>query len=169
MPFCPSCESEFRAGFAECNTCHVPLVASLEAENNEVVEAVQFADDDSEAVLQLLLTLTEKSQAIFARQLLDDASVPSVLLGGHGDTVRSGEPYRLYVDEDYLEAAKETIESFRAGALVTGQIEGDLVRLKLELERLERDNSHLKPQLNSVRASMEKLHSDLQVLNKELE
>lgn len=168
MPYCPSCESEFRAGFTECNTCHVPLVASLSAEPDGAGDAY-FEEDDSESELQLLLTLTSNSQAIFVRRLLDDADVPSVLHGGHGDEIRSGEPYRIYVDEDYLDAAQETIESFRSPALVTGQIEGDLARLKQELQRLEQENSHARPQLHAVRASMEKLQNELNALNRELE
>lgn len=168
MPYCPSCESEFRAGFTECNTCHVPLVASLAPETNGAGEAY-FEEDDSDSELQLLLTLRSNSQTAFVRRLLDDAGVPSVLHGGHGDEVRSGEAYRIYVDEDYFEAAQETIESFRSPTLVTGQIEGDLLRLKQELPRLERENEHVRPQLHAVRASLEKLQSDLNALNRELE
>ncbi|MFN7931634.1 MAG: DUF2007 domain-containing protein [Blastocatellia bacterium] len=168
MPYCPSCESEFRAGFTECNTCHVPLVASLAPETNGAGE-IYFEEDDSDSELQLLLTLTSGSQATFVRRLLDDAGVPSVLHGGHGDEIRSGEPYRIYVDEDYFDAAQETIESFRSPSLVTGQIEGDLLRLKQELQRLERENEHVRPRLHAVRASMEILQSDLNALNRELE
>ncbi|MFN7926730.1 MAG: DUF2007 domain-containing protein [Blastocatellia bacterium] len=128
-----------------------------------------FEEDDSDSELQLLLTLTSGSQATFVRRLLDDAGVPSVLHGGHGDEIRSGEPYRIYVDEDYFDAAQETIESFRSPSLVTGQIEGDLLRLKQELQRLERENEHVRPRLHAVRASMEILQSDLNALNRELE
>ena len=168
MPYCPSCESEFRAGFIECNSCHVPLVASLTAEANGAGD-VYFEADDGDSELQLLLTLTSGSQAAFVRRLLDDAGVPSVQHGGHSDEIRSGEPYRIYVDEDYLEAAQETIESFRSPALVTGQIEGDLQRLQQELQRLERENTNARPQVHAVRASMEKLQSELKALNRELE
>ena len=170
MPYCPSCESEFRAGFTECNSCRVPLVASLAAAPPSVVSVAQDEEEEiSEAVLQQLVTLTSASQAQYVRRLLDDAGVPSVMLGGHGDDIRSGEPYRLFVDEDYFEAAQETIESFRSPTLVTGQIEGDLTRLQQELSRLEKANERLKPQLHAVRGSMEKLQSDLNALNQELD
>ena len=171
MPYCPSCESEFRAGFTECNSCRVPLVASLNTESVSVVSVAQYEDDDAttESVLQQLVTLTSASQATYVRRLLDDAGVPSVMLGGHGDDIRSGEPYRIFVDEDYFEAAQETIESFRSPTLVTGQIEGDLTRLQQELSRLEKSNERLKPQLHTVRGSMEKLQSDLKALNQELD
>ena len=171
MPYCPSCESEFRAGFTECNSCRVPLVASLNTESVSVVSVAQYEDDDAttESVLQQLVTLTSASQATYVRRLLDDAGVPSVMLGGHGDDIRSGEPYRIFVDEDYFEAAQETIESFRSPTLVTGQIEGDLTRLQQEVSRLEKENERLKPQLHAVRSSMEKLQSDLKALNQELD
>jgi hypothetical protein len=161
MPYCPSCGAEFRAGFAECNSCHVPLVASLNAEPAGASDAFH-EEEESEGELQLLVTLTSTSQASFA-------GVPSVLQGGQGDEVRSGEPYRIYVDEDYFEAAQETIESFRSPTLVTGQIEGDLTRLQQELKRLDRENDHLRPQLHAVRTSMEKLQNELHALNQELE
>ena len=32
MPWCPKCKAEYREGFTECNTCHVPLVDELPAE-----------------------------------------------------------------------------------------------------------------------------------------
>ena len=170
MPYCPSCESEFRAGFTECNSCRVPLVASLAAAPQSVVSVEQFEEEEtSEAVLQQLVTLTSASQATYVRRLLDDAGVPSVMLGGHGDDIRSGDPYRIFVDEDYFEAGQETIESFRSPTLVTGQIEGDLTRLQQELSRLEKSNERLKPQLHAVRGSMEKLQSDLKALNQELD
>ena len=171
MPYCPSCESEFRAGFTECNSCRVPLVASLNTESVSVVSVAQYEDDDAttESVLQQLVTLTSASQATYVRRLLDDAGVPSVMLGGHSDDIRSGEPYRIFVDEDYFEAGQETIESFRSPTLVTGQIEGDLTRLQQELSRLEKSNERLKPQLHAVRGSMEKLQSDLKALNQELD
>jgi hypothetical protein len=168
MPYCPSCGSEFRAGFTECNSCRVPLVASLNAAaDNAAADDVYEDDDASEGVLQLLVTLTSASQATYVRRLLDDADVPSIMKGGHGDDIRSGEPYRIFVDEDYIEAAQETIESFRSPTLVTGQIEGDLMRLQPELSRLEKENDRLRPQLHAVRASLEKLQSDLHALNRE--
>ncbi len=170
MPYCPSCEAEFRAGFTECNSCRVPLVASLTTAPQSVASVAPSEEEEiTESVLQQLITLTSASQSQYVRRLLDDAGVPSVLLGGHGDDIRGGEPYRIFVDEDYFEAAQETIESFRSPTLVTGQIEGDLTRLQQELSRLEKSNERLKPQLHAVRGSMEKLQSDLSALNQELD
>jgi hypothetical protein len=165
MPFCPSCGAEFRAGFTECNTCRVLLVDSLEAEEGGAGEAVGF---ESEA-LQLLSSFNEETQAAFVRHLLDDAGIPSVLQGGHAQSVAGCEPYRVLVDEDYLEAARETIASYRSPALVTGQIEGHLTRLRDELRRAGSEYEHLTPQLRAVEESLKRLETDLQALNRELE
>ena len=27
MPWCPKCRAEFREGYTECNTCHIPLIS----------------------------------------------------------------------------------------------------------------------------------------------
>jgi hypothetical protein len=165
MPFCPSCGAEFRAGFTECNTCQVPLVASLEAAEEAPGRAADFEDD----TLRLLSSFGDEAQAAFVRRLLDDAGVPSVLQGGHAANVKGCEPYRVLVDEDYFEAAQETIEIYRSPALVTGQIEGNLSRLRDELQRLERGREDLTPQFQAVEESLERLQADLSALNRELE
>lgn len=173
MPFCPSCNSEFRAGFTTCNTCHVPLVDSLDDDDEADEISTNGArgaayENYSESTLQLIATFEDDAQAIYVRRLLDDAGIPSVTVGGHGATVKSCEPYRIFVDEDYLEAAQETIESFSSPTLVTGQIEGNINRLSKELDRIEREQDYLKPQVHAVRTSLTKLQNDLNALNREL-
>jgi len=165
MPFCPSCGAEFRAGFTQCNTCQVPLVSSLETEEEEPANPAGF----DEGALQLLSSFNEESQAAFVRHLLDAAGVPSVLLGGHAQNVAGCEPYRLFVDEDYFEAAQETIASFHSPTLVTGQVEGQLGRLRNELERIGPEHSQLLPQLQAVEEGIERLQADLDALNRALE
>ena len=166
MPFCPSCGSEFRAGFTQCNSCHVPLVASLEAVNEEPEAMPDF---EASGELRLLSSHDDQGQAAFIRHLLDQAGVPSVLQGGHSQNVKGCEPYRVLVDEDYFEAAQETIESYRAPSLVTGQIEGNLGRLREELRQIEREREHLAPQLSAVQKSLAQLQNDLSTLNRELD
>jgi hypothetical protein len=165
MPFCPSCGAEFRAGFTQCNTCDVPLVASLAAPEEESGSELAFA----ESALQLLSTFSDESQAAFMRRLLDEAGVPSVLQGGHAQNVAGCEPYRLLVDEDYFEAAQETIASFNSPSLITGQIEGNLGRLREELDRTLRERAHLAPRLRAVSESIARLQADLGALNRELD
>lgn len=166
MPFCPSCGSEFRAGFTQCNSCHVPLVASLGAAEEEPDEMPDF---EASGELRLLSSFDDQTQAAFVRHLLDEAGVPSVGQGGHSQNVKGCAPYRVLVDEDYFEAAQETIESYRAPSLVTGQIEGNLSRLQEELRQIGREHEHLTPQLSAVQKSLAQLQTDLSALNRELD
>ncbi len=163
MPFCPSCGAEFRAGFTRCNSCDVPLVASLEAEPEE--PDGEFAED----TLRLLSSFNDETRAAFVRRLLDEAGIPSVVQGGHSTNTAHCEPFRVLVDEDYFEAAQEAIESYRAPSLVTGQIEGNLSRLRDELSRIKEERSDLSVQLRTVEQSLERLLLELRTLNRELE
>lgn len=167
MPFCPSCGSEFRAGFTQCNTCHVPLVASLGAAAEE--EPDKMPDFEPSGELRLLSSHDDQGQAAFIRHLLDQAGVPSVVQGGHSQNVKGCEPYRVLVDEDYFDAAQETVESYRSPSLVTGQIEGNLGRLQDELRQIGREHERLAPQLSAVQKSLAQLQNDLSALNRELD
>jgi hypothetical protein len=165
MPTCPSCGSEFRAGFTDCNTCHVALVDSLDPPEDEV-EVVEEVDEET---LHLLGTFNEDAQAILIRHLLDGAGIPTIVQGGHGPQVGHCVPYRVFVDEDYVEAAQETIAAYQSPSLITGQVEGDLARLSTELNRLARERRDLVATIQTVLQSVEKLREKLNVLNHELE
>jgi hypothetical protein len=73
------------------------------------------------------------------------------------------------VDEDYLEAAQETLASFRSPSLVTGQIEGNLGRLRDELGRIGREREELAPQLRAIDEGLRRLQTDLAALNRALD
>ena len=45
MPWCPKCKAEYREGFTECSTCHVPLVDTL-PEEKEAPEREKFVLPD---------------------------------------------------------------------------------------------------------------------------
>lgn len=125
-------------------------------------------EEYEETELQLLITLMDQAQAFSLRRLLDEQHIPSVVLGGHSVSITGCQPYQFFIDEDYFDSAQEVIESYSSPSLVTGEIEGDLLRLQNELKRFEGDG-HVDSQLAAVRASMQKLQSDLHALNKELE
>ena len=165
MPICPSCGSEFRAGFTDCNTCHVALVDSLETPEEEV----ETVEETGEETLRLLGTFNEDAQAIMVRHLLDGAGIPSIVQGGHGPQIGHCLPFRVFVDEDYVEAAQEAIATYQSPSLLTGQIEGDLARLSTELNRLGRERQDLLAKIQSVLQSVEQLREKLDVLNRELE
>ena len=125
-------------------------------------------EEYEETALQLLITLMDQPQALSLRRLLDEQHIPTIVLGGHAAAISGCMPYQFYVDEDYFDAAKEVIDSYSQPTLLTGEIEGELSRLNKELNRLE-SNAQAKPHLEPLRASITKLQSELNALNKELE
>jgi hypothetical protein len=166
MPICPSCGSEFRAGFTECNTCRVPLVDSLDEPEEELL--LEVVEETSEETLHLIGTLDDEAQAIVTRRLLDEAGIPSVIQGGHA-SIGHCTPYRVYVDEDYLDAAREALSDYQSPALVTGQIEGSLMHLSRELNRILRERTDLSPKVKGISESIEGLRARLEKLNEDLE
>jgi hypothetical protein len=166
MPYCPSCGAEFRAGFDFCNTCNVALVDSLD-KPREVESSAEVESGDD--VLHLLGTLTDEGQATLIRRLLDEAAIPSIVQGGHAPQIGGCVPWRIYVDEDYLDAARETLASLQAPTLITGQIEGALGRFETELGQLGRERRDLQPQIKAVRESIEAMRRELGALNDQLD
>ena len=171
MPFCPSCGAEFRAGFTVCNTCGVDLVSTIEKEPQPARVKAEAPDsaDDSDEPLRLLATFTDESTAALVRRLLDEGGIPSVSLGGHGPQIGSCKPWQILVDEDYVEAASETVASYQSPSLITGQIEGDIQRLSNDLSRLTRERRELAPTVDSIRQTMDRLRNQLEELNREIE
>lgn len=165
MPICPSCGSEFRAGFTHCNTCHIALVESLDEPEEQQAEVVEESSDET---LHLIGTLDDEAQAIVTRRLLDEAGIPSVVQGGHA-AIGHCVPYRVYVDEDYIDAARETLSDYQSPVLVTGQIEGNLTRLSRELSRILRERKELSPRVQGISEGIEGLRKRLEELNAELD
>lgn len=171
MPYCPSCGAEFRAGFTTCNTCHIPLVASL-GEPEEEVEAGAAgaeAEDEAEDTLKPLGVFGDEAQAMLIRRLLDEAEIPSVVQGGHAPQIGQCTPWRIFVDEDYFASARETLASYQSETLLTGQLEGVLGQFENELGQLGRTRRDLQDQIKAVRESIAALREDLNALNNELE
>lgn len=166
MPVCPSCGSEFRAGFTECNTCRIPLVASLDEPEEEVAQVIE---DDGEETLQLLATLQDDTQATLIRRLLDEASIPSIVQGGHAHNIGQCIPFQILIDEEYIDAARETVAAYQSPSLMTGQVEGALARLSIELGRIGKERRDLTAKLQAIKVSSEQLQKQLAELNEELE
>ena len=125
-------------------------------------------EEYEETALQLLITLMDQPEALSLRRLLDTEHIPTVVIGGHAAAITGCQPYQFYVDEDYFDTAKDVIDSFSQPILITGEIEGQLARLKTELNRLEA-NPKAKSHVEPLRASITQLQSELNALNKELE
>jgi hypothetical protein len=168
MPYCPSCGAEFRAGFTTCNTCHTPLVASLDEPEEEVSAAIE-ADDDAVETIKPLGVFGDEAQAMLIRRLLDEADIPTVVHGGHAHQIGQCTPWRIFVDEDYFDSARETLASYQSATLLTGQLEGVLGQFENELGQLGRTRRDLDGQIKAVRESIAALREDLNALNSELE
>ena len=169
MPYCPSCGAEFRAGFTTCNTCHTPLVASLDDPEEEIAAAAEADDDEAIDTIKPLGVFGDEAQAMLIRRLLDEADIPSVVHGGHAHQIGQCTPWRIFVDEDYFESARETLASYQSPTLLTGQIEGVLGQFENELGQLGRTRRDLDGQIKAVRESIAALREDLNALNDGLE
>jgi hypothetical protein len=188
MPFCPSCGAEFRAGFTECNNCNVMLVDSLDSFDEGEFDEAEWDDR-----LRLVESFDAESDAVFARQLLDGAGIPSVLKAGHespqiagsedvtkhpfawmrsGATpplhVEGGEPYRVFVDDDYYNAAVETLEYAESPLLVIGRAEEHLNRLREALDDESLDSPDLARLAKSADNDAKQLQASLYELKNKL-
>ena len=76
MPGCPKCKAEYREGFTECSTCHVPLVDTL-PEEKEAPEREKFVLPDG----------MEKPIAVYTAQNRLEAETICDLLREHNIAV----------------------------------------------------------------------------------
>ena len=83
MPWCPKCKAEYREGFTECATCHVPLVDELpdEQDMEQMPDAVQAEPAPEEAV-QLenpiaVYTADSRIDAEMIRDMLRESGIPA--------------------------------------------------------------------------------------------
>jgi hypothetical protein len=122
MPFCPSCQSEYRPGFTRCKDCDVALVESLpdaepEEGINTAVELVELATFPDAPEAEMICELLEENG--IATVLRSDASVVSPLLGF---------PATLLVSREDEERARALYEEYFAGdeaAEASGQEDDD--------------------------------------------
>jgi hypothetical protein len=74
MPFCPSCQVEYRSGFTRCSDCDVDLVASLPGE-------IPPQADTAPVELVELAAFPNASEADMIQELLEDNGIGTVLRG----------------------------------------------------------------------------------------
>lgn len=77
MPWCPKCGAEFRPGFTECNTCHIPLI-DHKPDGTEIIPAPDPAEERARRrdrrrqralrVLQTLIVILLALAAVFLLQ-----------------------------------------------------------------------------------------------------
>ena len=77
MPWCPKCRAEFREGFTQCNTCHIPLI-DHKPDGTEIIPAPDPAEERARRrdrrrqralrVLQTLIVILLALAAVFLLQ-----------------------------------------------------------------------------------------------------
>jgi hypothetical protein len=110
MPYCPNCETEYRAGFERCSDCGAELVARLAEDDVEPpdLDAVELAE---------LAKFPTSSEADMIRELLEQNGVRTVIRGDVdpiGATSWAA-PTTLLVENRDLARARELYETYYAG------------------------------------------------------
>ena len=110
MPFCPSCQIEYRSGFTRCSDCNVELVDSLPEENP--VEPDRRGWDMVEVG-----TFPDPQHAQMIQELLENNGIASVLQSDFnaGTGPFTSSPNSLLVRKDDLPRARELYEQYFAG------------------------------------------------------
>jgi hypothetical protein len=109
MPFCPSCQSEYRPGFTLCKDCDVELVESLpEAQPEEGINtAVELVE---------LATFPDHPEAEMIRELLEENGIVTVLMSDAGAGISPlSSPSTLLVSRDEEERARSLYQEYFAG------------------------------------------------------
>ena len=136
MPWCPKCKAEYREGFTECATCHVPLVDVL-PEEDEAAEAQAAAPEtvQEEAAVSLenpiaVYTAQARVNAEMIRDMLRESGVNAVMrqvLTQHAGAVTGRRAQYM------IEVLVEAEDTARARALI------DETKQALEAEELDED------------------------------
>jgi hypothetical protein len=172
MPFCPSCQAEFRQGFTRCNECDVALVAELSEPGADLEE---LAGARREA-LHAVSTSSDQTETTFVRDLLDNAGIPSVsehtpaAQSGLFPSVSSGRaPFRLLVREEDYGAAKEILDQSRSPLLAVSQMEEQLMLFQNQLTAISNARPDLTSDLDALVEKIEHLQSELRMLVERLD
>ena len=128
MPWCPKCKAEYREGFTECATCHVPLVDVL-PEEDEAAEAQEEAAVSLENPIAVYTAQT-RVNAEMIRDMLRESGVNAVMrqvLTQHAGAVTGRRAQYM------IEVLVEAEDTARARALI------DETKQALEAEELDED------------------------------
>ena len=126
MPFCPSCQSEYRPGFTHCTDCDVALVESLpetkpEEGINTAIELVELA------------TFPDYPEAEMIRELLEENGIVTVLMSDAGAGIApAGFPCALLISREEVGRARALYDEYFAGneAAETPEQEDDEQEIK---------------------------------------
>jgi hypothetical protein len=120
MPFCPSCQIEYRPGFTRCTDCDVELVPSLPQE-------APAEGDTAPMELVELATFPNASEAEMIQELLEDNGISTVLRGDADPlgVIAGSTIITLLVKQADLPEAQKLYDGYFAGE-VEGQPQPEL-------------------------------------------
>ncbi len=116
MPYCPSCEAEYREGVIRCSDCGVELVESLP-------EDVPPQIDPDAVELTELASFATVAEADMIRELLETNGIRTVVRGESDPigTASLAAPTTLLVENRDLSRARELYDAFFAGEQEEGE------------------------------------------------
>jgi len=121
MPFCPSCQCEYRPGFTRCSDCDIELVESLSEENCE-------EPDHGELELVELASFPDPMEAQMIQELLEDNGIVSMLQSDFnaGAGTFTASPNALLVRKADFPKARELYEQYFEGDRPGQDLEHDI-------------------------------------------
>jgi len=111
--YCPNCKTEYREGFRTCADCETALVSIPPPESFGIDEQLKPAD------WQYLLTASDDIEAAMIASFLDGEDIPvfkkPIGAGAYLQTYlgQTRHGIKIFVPNDCLEEARETIEAYR--------------------------------------------------------
>ena len=142
MPWCPKCKSEYREGFTECATCHVPLVDELpEEDETRIQDTVQ--DEPAEGIVQIanpiaVYTSERRIDAEMIRDMLQDSGIAAgmrqvmIQQSGAVSGRRARYGVELVVDAADTARARQLIDEMKQALEAEQMDEDELARLAEE-------------------------------------
>lgn len=142
MPWCPKCKSEYREGFTECATCHVPLVDELpEEDETRVQDTVQAGP--AEETVQIanpiaVYTSERRIDAEMIRDMLQDSGIAAgmrqvmIQQSGAVSGRRARYGVELVVDAADTARARQLIDEMKQALEAEQMDEDELARLAEE-------------------------------------
>ncbi len=142
MPWCPKCKSEYREGFTECATCHVPLVDELPEEDETRVQDTVQAEPAEETVQIAnpiaVYTSERRIDAEMIRDMLQDSGIAAgmrqVMIQQSGAVTGRRARYgvELVVDAADTARARQLIDEMKQALEAEQMDEDELARLAEE-------------------------------------
>ena len=142
MPWCPKCKSEYREGFTECATCHVPLVDELPEEDEiRIQDTVQA--EPAEGIVQIanpiaVYTSERRIDAEMIRDMLQDSGIAAgmrqvmIQQSGAVSGRRARYGVELVVDAADTARARQLIDEMKQALEAEQMDEDELARLAEE-------------------------------------